>query len=132
MYGDCASTANLGRFYQLGAIIVDSQRSLALWVSDNLEGGAQALPEVAWWQELEEIQQNAFGEFARLGKEAVAKCQELVLRLKDVEDYDKRVLDFFSELVLKHVAVVVRDSEVIRLDHAEVRVEPICRTPWRS
>jgi hypothetical protein len=112
-------------------MLVDHQHKFMQWAEDGIAGGNQVLAEVAWCLEVAEIQQNAFAEFARLGKEAVSKCQELVLRLKDVEDYDKRVLDFFSELVLKHVATVVRDSEVLRLEHTEVSISVNRRTPWK-
>ena len=121
MYGEGENAGDLAKLFLLVTIIESFQKQEFELLSDRVKFTEEEMSETAFLTELEEVRQNAFTEFVNLAKKNIGKCFELVQRLKDIEDYDKRVLDFFGELILRHVKSVIFDSKTLELEFTEVK-----------
>ena len=120
MYKECSAENNLGKLYELALVIAEYQKNESELLVGRIQFTEQEINETAFLTELEEIRRNSFEAFLSLSKKNIAKCADLVQRVKDVEDYDKRVIDFFNEVLLRYIKQVITEGTALNLDFSEV------------
>jgi len=122
-YKECSSESSLSKFFELSLIIAEFQKQIMKMLEEHIKFSEEEIKGTAFLSEIEEIRQNSFEEFLNLSKGNIAKCADLVNRVKDVEDFDKRVIDFFNEILLKHIQIIIQDFQIISPSFNEETLE---------
>jgi len=120
VYKEYEGESSLGGLYLLTLIIGQYQKLKSNLLEERIKFTQEEINGTAFLLELEEIRKRSEEDFLSLSKGKISKCSDLVQRVKDVDDYDKRVIDFFNEVILKQIRLVINKGRTLELDFTEV------------